>query len=188
MRHTENENQRTALAWPYIALLLGEIAVLGRLVALSHGRPPMTYELGWAGCGSMLLMQVYSIRRRVRALRALGSLHAWLDLHVFLGLQGLVFVAYHSVGISAHASLAAINFSLVAIVVGTGIIGRYLYCLIPHARARATRGSIALASRRIALDLAERGLSRWTLLHRPLAFLLLAITTLHVLAHFAYAV
>jgi hypothetical protein len=190
MNHIEIEDQRSALPWPYIAILIGEIVVLGRLVASSHGRPPMTYEIGWAGCGSMLVMQVYSIRRRVRALGTFGSLHAWLDLHVFLGLQGFVLVAYHSVGISPHASLAAINFSLVAIVVGTGVVGRYLYHLIPRARARAraARGSTAIAARVAALELAERWLSRWTLLHRPVAFLLLAITTLHVLAHFAYAV
>jgi hypothetical protein len=181
MNRIEIEDHRAALPWPYLAILLGEIAVLGRLVATSSGPPPMTYEMGWLGCGSMLVMQVYSIRRRVRALSKLGSLRAWLDLHVFLGFQGFVLVAYHSVGVSPRASLAAINFSLVAIVVGTGVVGRYLYGLIPRARARATGGSLAL-------ELAERAFSRWTLLHRPLAFLLLAITALHVLAHFAYAV
>jgi hypothetical protein len=179
MHRTEIEDQRTALPWPYLAILLGEIAVLGHLVASSAGKPPLTYQMGWLGCGSMLVMQVYSIRRRVRALGRLGPLRAWLDLHVFLGLQGFVLVAYHSVGMSPHASLAAINFSLVAIVVGTGVVGRYFYGLIPRAR-RAGHGSLAL-------DLAERACSRWIVLHRPLSLLLLAVTTLHVLAHFAYA-
>ncbi len=183
MHRIEIDEQRAALPWPYIAILLGEIFVLGRLVAISHGAPPMTYPMGWAGAGSMLAMQVYSIRRRVRALRALGSLRAWLDLHVFLGLQGFVLVAYHSAGLSPHASLAAINFALVAVVVTTGAIGRYLYSLIPRARRSATA-----ASRIAALEVADRVFSRWIVLHRPLAVLLLAITALHVLAHFAYAV
>ena len=60
------------------------------------------------------------------------------------------------------------------------MIGRYLYGLIPRAR-RTRQGSLAL-------DIAERAFARWIVLHRPLAVLLLAITTLHVLAHFAYAV
>lgn len=179
MHRTAIEDQRAALPWPYLALLIGEIAVLGRLVATSPGKPPLSYELGWLGCGSMLVMQVYSIRRRVRALSRLGPLRAWLDLHVFLGLQGFVLVAYHSVGVSPRASLAAINFALVATVVVTGVIGRYFYGLIPRAR-RTRQDSVALA-------LAERAFSRWIVLHRPLSFLLLAITTLHVLAHFAYA-
>jgi len=238
-------DDRSVLPLPYVAILFAEAAVLGGLVAVSRGRPPMTYPVGWLGCGSMLVMQLYSVRRRVRALRELGSLRAWLDAHIFLGLQGFVLVAYHSVGVSPRASLAAVNFALVATVVTTGVIGRYLYSLIPRARAgdalayaelgatalrgmappaalrrecrgladlvgldlarrrllrrvlrdptvtpqraRAARRSILLASRISALELAERWFSRWTLLHRPLAILLLGITTLHVLAHFAYA-
>jgi hypothetical protein len=241
-----DEDSRPALPWPYIAILLAEIFVLGGLVAASHGRPPMTYEMGWAGVGSMAVMQLYSVRRRVRALRSLGALHAWLDLHVFLGLQGFVLVAYHSIGLTPQATLAAFNFALVAAIVATGLFGRYVYRLIPQARAedalayeelgatvlrgmappaalrrecrgvidmigldllrrrllrellrdpamtpehvRAARRSILLASRISALEVAERWCSRWILIHRPLAMLLLGITALHVIAHFAYAV
>ena|SRR5438477_1740601 len=232
----EEPEERSVLPRPYIAILLVEISVLGGLAAASHGRPPLTYQMGWLGCGSMLVMQLYSVRRRVRALRRLGALRSWLDAHIFLGLQGFVLVAYHSIGASPSASLAAINFALVAIVVAAGVVGRYLYSLLPRARAsdarayaalgrwaplpecrglceligldlerrrrlralrrdrslapdraRALRRSIALASRIAVLEVAERWFSRWTLLHRPLALLLLATTTLHILAHFAYA-
>lgn len=237
---------RPALPWPYLSILLAEICVLGRFAITAHGRPPMFYELGWAGVGSMLLLPLYSIRRRVRALRDLGALAAWLDLHVFLGLQAFLFVAYHSIGISPHVTLAAVNFGLVTAIVATGLFGRFLYALIPRARAedahayaelgatvlrgmappaalrrecrgvidligldllrrrllrqllrdpavtplhaRAARRSMSLASRISALEIAERWGARWILLHRPLAFLLLGITALHVLAHFAYAV
>jgi hypothetical protein len=180
MNRIEIDDQRAALAWPYVAILLGEIAVLGRWIASSHGPPPLVREMGWAGCASMLAMQVYSLRRRIRALQALGALHAWLDLHVFLGLQGLVLVAYHGAGLWRRTGLATIDFALVAIIVVSGAVGRYLYRRIPRARARA-------AQRSAVLDLAERWLSRWIVLHRPLSLLLLALTTLHVLAHFAYA-
>jgi hypothetical protein len=240
------DRERPALPWPYLAILVVEIFVLGGMLAASRGRPPMTYEMGWIGCGSMLVMQGYSVRRRVRALRNLGPLHAWLDLHVFLGLQGFVLVAYHSVGVSPQVTLAAVNFALVAAIVVTGLFGRYVYRLLPRARAddarayaelgatilrgmtppaalrrecrgvldlvgldlarrralrrllrdpamtperaHAARRSILLASRISALEVADRWCSRWILLHRPLAILLLGITTLHVLAHFAYAV
>ncbi|HEY0194333.1 MAG TPA: hypothetical protein VGC42_24640 [Kofleriaceae bacterium] len=243
---TPHPEPRPALPWPYIAILLAEICILGRFVATSHGRPPRFYEVGWAGVGSMFVMQLYSIRRRVRALHALGSLRAWLDLHVFLGLQSFIFVAYHSVGVSPQVTLAAVNFALVTTIVATGLFGRFIYNLIPRARAedalayaelgatvlrgmsppaalrrecrgvvdligldllrrrllrqllrdpavtpihaRAARRSMLLASRISALEIAERWCSRWILLHRPLAFLLLGITALHVLAHFAYAV
>jgi hypothetical protein len=235
---------RPALPLPYVTVLVGELAVLGTLVAMFRRHPPLAYELGWAGAGSMLAMQLYSVRRRVRLLRHLGPLRAWLDAHIFLGFQGYLLVAYHSVGISMNASLAAVNFALVTLIVLTGVLGRYLYGFLPRARAghavacaelaralgpralpprlrrecrglldlvgldvarrralralardraatpahaRAVRRSIALASRISALEVAERWFARWTLLHRPLALVVLGITILHVLAHFAYA-
>lgn len=162
------------LPWPCAAILGAEVVVLGGLVAMAPGRPPLTYEAGWLGVGSMLVMQLYSVRRRLRALRHFGSLRGWLDAHVFLGLQGFVLTAYHSVGVSPRANLAAINFALVAVVVLTGVVGRYLYGLVARARISA-------------LEVVERWFARWTLLHRPLAVVLLATTALHVLAHFAYA-
>lgn len=169
---------RPALPFLYITVLIGEVAILATLVGMFPERPPYTYELGWIGAGSLIAMQLYSVRRRVRVLRNFGSLRAWLDAHIFLGFQGYVFVAYHSVGISLHASLAAINFALVTLVVITGVIGRYLYGWVARARRDAARSALAVA---------ERWFARWTLLHRPVAILLFSITTLHVLAHFAYA-
>jgi hypothetical protein len=235
---------RPLLPLPFTTILIAELAVLATLVATFGTHPPYARALGWAGAASMIVMQVYSVRRRVHALRNVGSLRAWLDAHIFLGFQGFVFVAYHSVSISANASLAAVNFALVAIVVLTGVIGRYLYSFIPRARAggaisyarlsdalgatalpielrrecrslidlvvldvarrralrrlerdpavtpgraRMLRRSITLASYISTLEVADRWFSRWTLLHRPLAIVLFGITTLHVLAHFAYA-
>ena len=173
------------LALPYVTLLIGELAVLGTLVAMSPHHPPRSYEAGWAGAASMIVMQVYSLRRRLPALRNVGPLRAWLDAHIFLGVQGYLLIAYHSVGITANASLAALNFALVTVVVITGIAGRYLYGYIAYARLAA---SVERDSRwRTALELADRWLARWSIVHRPLAVVLLGITTLHVLAHYAYA-
>jgi hypothetical protein len=162
--------ERPVLAWPYIAVLLGELGLLAALASAFWPKPPLVYELGWAGAGSLIAMQVYSVRRRVRWLRHFGALRSWLDFHIFLGLQGYALVAYHSLGVSMKIELAAVNFGLVTVVVATGIVGRYLFALL------ARRSVVA-----------ERWFARWTLFHRPLAFLLLGITTLHVLAHFAYA-
>ena len=162
--------ERPVLPWPYVAILLGEAALLAMIATTWWPEPPLTYELGWAGVASLLAMQIYSLRRRVRRLRHVGSLRAWLDAHIFLGLQGYLFVAYHSIAISAKLELATLNLAIVTIVVATGLIGRYLFGLV-------ARHSPA----------AERWFARWTLFHRPLALILLGITTLHVLAHFAYA-
>lgn len=150
----------------YSALLVGEAAVAGTVIAVFGTRPPFTYELGWAAVVSFVAMQLYSLRRRVPALRDLGSLDAWLDAHIFFGLQGFVFVSYHCVGLTAGLELAVINAGVVVALVITGIVGRYLWRHVSRSPAHAI----------------------WSLLHRPLSFVLLALTILHVLAHFAYAV
>lgn len=176
-RSTDRSVDRRVLPLPYATILIAEVAALATIAVAFHPRPPLAYEFGWAGVASMIAMQLYSLRRRVRWLRNAGSLNAWLDAHIFLGFQGYIFVAYHSAGISTAASLAALDLLLVTIVVGTGIVGRYLYNNV----ARAARHSLAFA-------IAERWFAYWSLVHRPIAFLLLGITALHVLAHFAYAV
>jgi len=155
---------RPILPWAYIVTLLVELTVLATLVAIFGKHAPRSYEAGWVGAGSMIAMQVYSLRRRLRVLRNVGSLRTWLDLHIFLGFQGYILVGYHSVGITLSTSLAAINFALVTIVVLTGVIGRHLYSLT-----------------------ASPWFARWSLVHKPLSVVLLGITTLHVLAHYAYA-
>src|SRR5438094_505158 len=77
-------------AWAY-ALLAAEV---GALVWLHYAHPEesggdrYSFELGWAGLGSMVLMHVYSLRRRVRAMAGMGKLRSWLRFHIFLGLQG----------------------------------------------------------------------------------------------------
>lgn len=154
-------DDRHALPFFYSAILVAELAILATIVSVFGTHPPFTYELGWAAVGSFAVMQIYSVRRRIRLLRNAGSLDAWLDMHIFLGLQGLLFVGYHCVGVSAEINLATINAGVVMALVLTGILGRY----ITRARTQVV----------------------WSLLHRPLVFVLAALTTLHVLAHFAYS-
>ena len=54
------------------------------------------HPLGVAGSTMMVLLLGYSLRKRVRALRRLGPLSRWLDVHIFLGLLGPVLVILHS--------------------------------------------------------------------------------------------
>ena len=184
---------RPALPWPYAALLAVEVCVLASLAASSLGRPPMSHLAGWLGVGSMLTALPYSLRRRVRALGRWGALPGWLDFHVFAGLQGYLLVAYHSAGAPLSTSLAAMSFLVVTLIVVSGLAGRYGVPRLAVAREQHAQASAAtpqderLARRLGHLEVAERWLSRWGLLHRPASLLLLALTTLHVLAHYAYA-
>ena len=90
-------------------------------------------RFGMAGLVMMTVMHLYSARKRVRSLRALGPLRNWLNGHILLGILGPLFVVLHS---SFKVSgLISISFWSMVAVALSGIFGRYLYLQIPRTRA-----------------------------------------------------
>jgi hypothetical protein len=90
-------------------------------------------KLGIVGSSMMVLMLVYSLRKRVAALRRLGALSRWLDVHIFLGVFGPLLVVLHS-GFKVQG-LVALSFWSMIVVASSGVLGRYLYLQIPRTRA-----------------------------------------------------
>jgi hypothetical protein len=88
---------------------------------------------GIAGSTMMVAMLVYSLRKRVRALRKLGPLSHWLDVHIYLGTMGPLLVVLHS-SFKVHGLVALSFWSMVAVAL-SGVLGRYLYLQIPRTRA-----------------------------------------------------
>ena len=90
-------------------------------------------RFGIAGLVMMTVMHLYSARKRIRSLRALGALRNWLNGHILLGILGPLFVVLHS---SFKVSgLISISFWSMVAVALSGIFGRYLYLQIPRTRA-----------------------------------------------------
>ena len=88
------------------------------------------HPLGTAGSALMVLMLLYSARKRLRALSRLGRLASWLDFHIFCGVVGPLLVVLHS-SFKVHGLVALSFWSMVA-VAASGFLGRYLYAQIPH--------------------------------------------------------
>jgi hypothetical protein len=91
------------------------------------------HKLGVTGSSMMVLMLLYSVRKRVRALRRAGPLPKWLDVHIFLGVYGPLLVVLHST--FKVQGLVALSFWSMIVVAGSGVLGRYLYLQIPRTRA-----------------------------------------------------
>jgi hypothetical protein len=91
------------------------------------------HKLGILGSSMMLLMLLYSVRKRVSALRRAGPLSRWLDVHIFLGVFGPLLVVLHS-GFKVQG-LVALSFWSMVVVASSGVLGRYLYLQIPRTRA-----------------------------------------------------
>lgn len=145
----------------YAAVLVAELGVLGALLALFGREAPWTGAFGYAAAASFIAMQVYSLRRRWVVLHRSGALERWLDVHVFLGLQGVLFTIYHAKGLRPARDLVTAIAVIVLVLAVTGVAGRYVAPLRRHAM--------------------------WSLVHRPLAFVLASLVTLHVVSHVAYA-
>jgi len=95
------------------------------------------HTLGLAGSSMMVLMLLYSVRKRVGALRRFGPLGRWLDVHIFLGVCGPLLVVLHSS--FKVQGLVALSFWSMVVVASSGVLGRYLYLQIPRTRAGEER-------------------------------------------------
>ena len=87
------------------------------------------YWFGIVGGTMMLILLLYPLRKRIRALRWMGSTRAWFRTHMAFGLLGPSFILYHSnfhVG-SFNSQVALYCMLAVAI---SGIFGRYVYARI----------------------------------------------------------
>jgi hypothetical protein len=89
--------------------------------------------LGVVGSAMMLLLLLYSLRKRVHLFRHLGPLSRWLDIHIFLGVIGPLFVILHS-SFKVQGLVALSFWSMIAVAL-SGVLGRYLYLQIPRTRA-----------------------------------------------------
>src|SRR5581483_11444679 len=75
---------------------------------------------------------LYLVRRRLtRFMSWAGSVRAWLNMHAFTGLVGSVLVLFHS-AFQLRTPIATVTSVSLAIVVGTGLVGLYLYALVPR--------------------------------------------------------
>jgi hypothetical protein len=68
----------------------------------------------------------YVIRKKVRKLHQIGKIKDWLDIHILFCLFGPLLIVYHS-GFTVTATNSAIAYYSMMIVVGSGVVGRYIY-------------------------------------------------------------
>jgi hypothetical protein len=107
-------------------LAFGLAFPIGRYITPTRG---LGYALGIAGGSMMLLLFLYSARKRFRWLAFLGATARWFRFHMVLGILGPLCILYH-----ADFSLGATNsnvalFSMLT-VAGSGLVGRYIYAHI----------------------------------------------------------
>ncbi len=93
---------------------------------------PLSLWLGWLGLSLMVLMNVYSMRKRFTSLHKWGRLSHWLNFHVFCGLLGPTLILFHC-NLKVRG-IVAISFWSMVISFSSGIIGRYFYVQLLKAK------------------------------------------------------
>ena len=90
-------------------------------------------RLGVAGAAMMVLLLLYSVRKRVKLFRRAGALSRWLDLHIYLWVVGPLLIVLHT-GFKVGGLVALSFWSMMAVAL-SGVVGRFLYLQIPRTRA-----------------------------------------------------
>jgi len=121
------ENRQSSAFYGYSFLLIAMgIGWLVRNEGLVDPKVGLGYWLGIVGGSMMLLLLLYPFRKRIRALRFLGTTMHWFRTHMILGLVGPLLVLYHSnFHLGSFNSQVALYCML--LVAGSGIVGRHLY-------------------------------------------------------------
>jgi hypothetical protein len=89
---------------------------------------------GMVGTAMIVTNLLYLVRRRFAKYipPQLGTMKTWLNAHVFTGLVGSLLVLFHS-AFQLRTPVATVTSVSLAIVVVTGLVGLYLYLLMPKA-------------------------------------------------------
>lgn len=111
---------------------VGDHEVLKPSGLIGHG-------YGMAGTAMMLVgVILYSARKRVSWLTGAGGLGNWLQFHIFLCTLGPFLVLLHTT--FKFGGIVSIAFWSMAVVVASGVFGRYVFARIPKAMDGTFRG------------------------------------------------
>lgn len=120
-----------ALLWLAALLVLAVVAwqvARGRVFELGDD---FSYWLGVAGGSLMLGQYGYSVRKHFSFARRWGPMRAWLLVHIACGVGGPMLILFHST-FSVHSLNGLVAFSCMLVVMGSGILGRYVYLRVHH--------------------------------------------------------
>ena len=84
------------------------------------------YALGILGLALMLLLLVYSLRKRVRLMASWGRTPRWLEVHMVLGLLGPTAILFHS-NFKLGSLNSTVSLACVLLVASSGLVGRLIY-------------------------------------------------------------
>jgi hypothetical protein len=133
---TDLPSREGSLHWPLVwTVVVAALLYWGLHAHLEHYITPkrgLGYWLGITGGSMMVLLLIYSARKRAPWLRWIGGTHSWFRIHMALGVVGPVLILFHS-NFRLGASNSNVALICMLLVAGSGVVGRYIYTRL-HAR------------------------------------------------------
>lgn len=115
--------------WFSVICLITAWGALNRNQGYLSPENGLGYWLGISGGTMMLLLLIYSARKRFRSLVRFFKVSFWFRFHMTLGVLGPVFILFHS-NFHLGSLNSTVALSCMLIVAGSGLIGRYFYTRI----------------------------------------------------------
>ena len=88
------------------------------------------HGVGVAATTFMLANFLYALRKRWAPLKGKASIRTWLTFHMFVGVMSPLVIAFHAAFL-VNNLLAVWTWAALAVVVGTGVFGRFLFGFVP---------------------------------------------------------
>lgn len=98
---------------------------------------PWGHGVGIVATLFMLSNFLYVVRKRWERLKGFSSIRNWLTFHQFVGFMSPVVIAFHA-AFQLNNHLATATTVSLAIVVATGVIGRFIFAVVPSGSGKQT--------------------------------------------------
>ena len=106
---------------------------------------PWGHGVGIVSTLVMMSNFLYAVRKRWQRLKGFSTIRTWLTFHQFVGFMSPLVIVFHA-AFQSKNHLATLTAGSLAVVVLTGIIGRFIYGLVPSGEGKA--GELDELSRR----------------------------------------
>lgn len=139
LRTAESRRWRRRAFWVFLLLAASYVLYAWR-VDFTHGGSPMGITYGVLGTLSILVLLYFGVRKRDYR-STLGTLEAWLQSHIYLGLLAAVLILLHT-GFRFQDKVAISAFAVLLVVVASGVWGAVVYTSAPR-RLTEVEGDLA---------------------------------------------
>jgi len=128
-----------------------EYYLLGRAARMRSPLHAAMRPSGWWGHGigiiaTLFMMSnfLYPMRKRLGFMKGSAPIKSWLTFHVFVGIMSPLVIVFHA-AFQSRNQLATATFVSLLVVVVTGLVGRFVFGMVPSAEGKALEMSMVRA-------------------------------------------